>query len=187
VTEVWLPVLGHEGAYEVSDQGRVRSLDRWVDYRDGRRRWFAGKVLATGRLPEMGYLTVHLSGHTLTVHTIVAKAFIGASPFEGAQVRHLDGVATNNTPANLAWGTPAQNGADKRRHRNSYQLARTHCPLGHVLEEPNLIVALVRRGKRGCLACDRGRGALRKAAKKGLCKSLQVEADRAFEKIMGSS
>jgi hypothetical protein len=49
------------------------------------------------------------------VHVLVCEAFHGPRP-DGAQVRHLDGNRFNNTPSNLAWGTPQENSDDKRRH-----------------------------------------------------------------------
>lgn len=39
----WLPVVGWEGYYEVSDQGQVRSVERVVTYRDGRSRRYDEK------------------------------------------------------------------------------------------------------------------------------------------------
>lgn len=49
------------------------------------------------------------------VHALVLEAFVGPRP-EGMECRHLDGDPTNNALANLAWGTRAENIADKRRH-----------------------------------------------------------------------
>jgi hypothetical protein len=51
------------------------------------------------------------------VHVLVALAFLGPRPFDGALVRHLDDVPTHNTPDNLWWGTRADNEADKKRNR----------------------------------------------------------------------
>lgn len=51
-----------------------------------------------------------------TVHPLVCAAFHGPRPSTAHQVRHLDGVRTNNLPGNLRWGTHAENEADKRRH-----------------------------------------------------------------------
>jgi hypothetical protein len=48
-------------------------------------------------------------------HRLVAEAFHGPAP-EGMECRHLDGTRDNNRPSNLAWGTPVENAADRRRH-----------------------------------------------------------------------
>lgn len=49
------------------------------------------------------------------IHNLVLLAFIG-SPEKGQECRHLDGNPTNNTSANLRWGTKQENALDKRRH-----------------------------------------------------------------------
>lgn len=53
---------------------------------------------------------------SVSVHTLVCRAFHGTRPSEIHEVRHLDGNRDNSRPDNLAWGTPSQNEADKRRH-----------------------------------------------------------------------
>ena len=114
--ERWRQVLGFEGFYEVSNMGRVRSVCRLVNCLKGER-VIEGRILKQ-RLGSSGYLSVMLSkgeaGETKTpVHRLVAIAFIAEG---GSIVRHLDGCATNNHASNLAWGTHADNEADKLRH-----------------------------------------------------------------------
>lgn len=53
---------------------------------------------------------------TTPVHRLICEAFHGAKPSDKSVVRHIDGSRTNNLPENLAWGSYAQNEADKRRH-----------------------------------------------------------------------
>lgn len=53
---------------------------------------------------------------TTPVHRLVCAAFHGEPPTAHSVVRHLDGNRSNNEPANITWGTYAQNEADKRRH-----------------------------------------------------------------------
>lgn len=55
---------------------------------------------------------------SVSVHRIVCRAFHGEPPI-GAEVRHLNGVASDNRPANLKWGTHAENLADMRLHGTS--------------------------------------------------------------------
>jgi predicted XRE-type DNA-binding protein len=111
--ERWLPVAGHEGLYEVSDQGRVKSLPRQT--RSGLR---GGKVLKP-RFKSNGYLQVglHREGvmRTETVHTLVLTAFVGSRP-EALQCCHSDGDPANNRLENLRWGTAKENIADKLKH-----------------------------------------------------------------------
>jgi hypothetical protein len=104
--ELWEPIAGWEGLYEVSTHGRVRSLDR-----PGRR----GRILK----PFGKYLAVTLNadGFQLdrSVHRIVAETFI-PNPDDLPLVRHLDDDRSNNNVFNLEWGTQADNMADARRN-----------------------------------------------------------------------
>ncbi len=95
--EEWVPIAGYEGLYEISDQGRVRSLD----YR------------CTGRIqvlkPGMyggGYLQVGLCKNGkrehYKVHRLVAEAFLANA--EGLpEVNHRDENKQNNCVDNLEW------------------------------------------------------------------------------------
>ena len=115
--ERWLPVVGYEGFYEVSDMGRVRSLPRLV--RRGR-----GTQFVRGRILEQirgcgGYLCVNLYkagiGHSARVHSLVLEAFNSPRP-DGMGCRHLDGNPENNKLANLRWGTQRENREDCVAH-----------------------------------------------------------------------
>lgn len=124
--ERWLPVVGYEGQYEVSDHGRVRSLDRVVMQRKKRgavvsqryqgalKRQLA--IFQEGRLARM---TVNLSQggqkKVWSVHCLVLKAFVGPRP-DGMEGCHWDGNPANNRLSNLRWDTPAGNLADAMRH-----------------------------------------------------------------------
>jgi hypothetical protein len=112
--ERWKPVPGCEGAYEVSDLGRVRSLERRVEYRDGRGRRQRGRVLKL--LPDgNGYLRANLAGATRHVHVLVLEAFDRPRP-AGMEACHGPGGKTDNRLSNLRWATRSENlGADKHR------------------------------------------------------------------------
>lgn len=142
--ERWVPIIGYEGHYEVSDQGRVKSLDKTIVQQDknGRsyKRTFPGRIRSLGLRPD-GYLCVTLSanGKTVTklVHQIVCEAFNGLRPDGMPHTRHLDGDKTNNRPSNLAWGTAKENMADVVIHGQNYQKRKTHCPAGHEYNSAN--------------------------------------------------
>lgn len=105
--ERWLPIRGYEGLYEVSDMGRVRSLDRVCS--DGKRR--KGRILRQGDNSD-GYLLAKLSHRgtvkTKTTHSLVAEAFIGRRPGKG-QVNHINGKRADNRVDNLEWVSRSQN------------------------------------------------------------------------------
>jgi len=113
--EAWRSVVGYEGIYEVSDRGRVHSLDRHSTDATGRVRIWKGRLLRLSQSPE-GYPRVglHRDGETrsVSVHRLVAEAFHG--PGEG-HVRHLNHARDDNRASNLAWGTPAENWHDSVR------------------------------------------------------------------------
>lgn len=111
MTEVWKPVVGYEGLYEVSDQGRVRSLDRTVTNKDGRSERHNGKILRSQKLHN-GYRELYLSRNGRrkhrTIHSLVAEAFLGTRP-KGHDVMHIDGDRENNALDNLRFGTRSEN------------------------------------------------------------------------------
>ena len=92
--EIWCTINGYEGQYQVSDQGRVRSM-KFGKYR----------ILKPGRMTN-GYLQVHLCKNgekkMYLVHRLVAKTFI-PNPYNLQEVNHKDENKTNNFVQNLEW------------------------------------------------------------------------------------
>jgi hypothetical protein len=121
VTENWKAVVGFEGLYEVSDLGRVRSLDRvkWCGGLSQRGHWrkYKGQMLRPGACTKQGHLSVVL-GHGLDgrpVHTLVLAAFVGPCP-RGQEGLHGNGVAADNRLVNLRYGTRGENNRDATKH-----------------------------------------------------------------------
>lgn len=121
--EQWLPVVGLEGQYEVSDRGRIKGLARTIARRLGRGTNPNAEYFCQWRerirapyVTEDGYHQYKL-GHlgSVYVHVLVLGAFVGPCP-EGEEARHLDGMPGNNALANLCWGTPKANADDRTRH-----------------------------------------------------------------------
>jgi hypothetical protein len=151
VTERWLPVSDYEGLYEVSDQGRVRSLTHQTPkgIRYGRRL----KVPLRNGYPRVG---LYREGVQVTrmVHDLVTAAFLGPRP-EGTEVRHLDGNPQNATRTNLAYGTHGENQFDQVRHGTHFEANQTHCPADHEYTPENTKVD--KQGRRHCRKCQRAR------------------------------
>ena len=163
--EQWRAIPGYEGAYEVSDEGRVRSLDRAVRRVNpsGRvtTKAVTGKVLSPrlygGRRKEKRRLYVPLSRdgsvHAIAVAHAVLIAFDRAR--KGDEIAlHWDDDCRNNRLSNLRWGTHVENAHDTVRNGNHHNVKKTHCPRGHEYTEKNTRIDK-RTGGRLCRACAR--------------------------------
>ena len=110
--ERWLPVVGYEEIYEVSDFGSVRGLRRI----DAQGRSWAGKLMKPSTVH--GYLKIQLCNgrrRIFPVHNLVLAAFVGPRP-PGMDGCHNNGDKGNNSLVNLRWDTPKNNHADKKAH-----------------------------------------------------------------------
>lgn len=98
--EIWRPIEGYEGLYEVSSYGRVKSVDRY-DNNNHFRKSELMNFFYVG-----GYLRVVFSKNGIVkkylVHRLVAQAFI-PNPDNLPQVNHKDENKTNNNVDNLEW------------------------------------------------------------------------------------
>ena len=126
--EEWRPITGYEGMYEVSNLGRVRSVERYVLHStEGVVSLKKGKVLRAGL--RAGYPSVVLSKEGIhkssLVHRLVARAFpeICGEWFEGCQINHKDECKTNDIATNLEICTCSyNNGYGTRGERTSKKL-----------------------------------------------------------------
>ena len=157
--EQWRDIPGHPG-HQVSDHGRVRSLDRTITTANGHVRHYKGKILRTPLHPQTGYPHVNLwnrgESQVRYVHSLVAETFIGTRP-DGMEVCHNDGNKTHNNVANLRFGTQSENTLDRVAHGTHHEAVKTHCPRGHELFAENIPPSIAKLGRRTCLACARAR------------------------------
>lgn len=116
-SEEWRAVPGYEGFYEVSDQGRVRSLSRAWKSRYAVT-MFPGRILAQA-IKRNGYPVVSLSKNNsakqFLVHRLVLIAFVGPQPTD-MEACHENGIRTDARAANLRWDSRSANHQDKHRH-----------------------------------------------------------------------
>jgi len=185
----WRAVPGYEGLYEVSAAGAVRSLDRTesvtIKGRTSRRQRPGRRLSAPPN--SAGYPKVGLWSdgrvRTAGVHALVAEAFLGRRPV-GTEVRHLDGDASNNVVANLAYGTVSENAYDAVRHKTHGQTRKVTCPRNHALAGRNIMPSVAARGHRACLACSRAKNNVRHAKERGLpIPDLRDRADYHYRQI----
>ena len=101
--EVWRDIEGYEGLYQVSDQGRVKSLGR---------KWRKSERILNPVVRHDGYVVVGLySGgkpKTFKVHRLVCEAF-HENPDNKPQVNHINEIKTDNRACNLEWCTAEEN------------------------------------------------------------------------------
>jgi hypothetical protein len=165
MNERWLPISGWEGAYSVSDRGRVRSERRIV--RQSRNRYGADfdrtvpeRILKPGMVRGYERVSLQRDGRTqsLAVHRLVLTAFVGPCP-DGMEACHGDADRTNNTLANLRWDTKSANCKERTLQGGSPNARKTHCPQGHPYSPEN---TRMDGGSRKCKTCRSRRAVERK-------------------------
>lgn len=109
--EEWRDIPGFNGWYQVSDQGRVRSVDhrvRLVAHGIETTRLVRGRILRAAPSAS-GHLSVVLGrGNTRAVHVLVMLAFAGPCP-AGHEVLHRNHTPSDNHLTNLKYGTRGEN------------------------------------------------------------------------------
>lgn len=99
MSEIWRDIAEYKGLYEVSNIGRVRSLNYGG----------TGKIVVlTLSRTNNGYLCCNLSGKTHFVHRLVAAAFLPRD-LSRPHIDHIDGDRQNNCIENLRWCTAKEN------------------------------------------------------------------------------
>lgn len=95
--ELWKDIEGYEGRYQVSNEGRVKSLDFVVIRKNGRQHTIKGKILSQ-YIDDRGYLRCGVG----KIHKLVAEAFV-SNPNGYRTIHHKDHNKLNNNANNLEW------------------------------------------------------------------------------------
>ena len=102
--EIWKPVVGYEGLYEVSNLGRLRSVERIVKRPEGE--WHYKERILRAHKTNKGYLRTRLYrngvAQTLSIHRLVLTAFV-PNPQNLPMINHKNEKVWDNRLDNLEW------------------------------------------------------------------------------------
>jgi len=117
--EIWKFVVGYEGLYEISNFGKIRSVNRIINHSSGGTRLYPGKILSPSTDKD-GYLHIHLSKEGklkyFRIHRLVYHAFKGELPKE---IDHKDRNKLNNNIKNLRPATNSLNQGNREAPKNN--------------------------------------------------------------------
>lgn len=103
--EIWKDIVGYEGKYQVSNMGRVKSLNYKYTGK--------AKILRPVKNNRCGYLFVNLCKNgnrkNYTVHRLILMTFSPVDNMDELDINHIDEDKTNNNLLNLEWGTHKEN------------------------------------------------------------------------------
>lgn len=110
--EIWKPIEGYEGQYEASNTGYIKSIERDVMRKDGKKYHRKERILKTW-VDRGGYLQVSLydkkrKKKTCKVHRLIGLTFLRTVEGKG-EINHIDEDKTNNAVWNLEWCTRKEN------------------------------------------------------------------------------
>lgn len=146
--ELWKPIVGYEGLYEVSNKGRVKSLGRPAPSKMTSALYQYQPRVMRPTLDEQGRPRVQLSAgdhqrRMVFVHKLVLTAFVGPRP-AGLMCCHYNDDSTDNRLANLRWDTPEANYRDAVRNGKlpgARYTGRAVCGIAVGVQEKAAIVA----------------------------------------------
>jgi hypothetical protein len=142
--DVWRPVLGYEGFYEVSGAGQVRSLPRTITYPTGRVRTYRGQLMEQKpdrRGRRCVKLTLNGQPTMRYVSVLALEAFHGPRP-EGTEAAHRNDNASDDRIGNLHWTSHQINCFERTANGRDADANKTHCKHGHAFTEENTRVRI---------------------------------------------
>ena len=120
--EIWKPLKGYEGYYEISNLGKVKSIKRYKKNKS-KLQIVEEKILSLYTNPKNGYVYVYLCKDgkykNVRLHRLVAENFID-NKNNYPQINHIDGNKTNNVVSNLEWCTASYNIKDLHKRNGTY-------------------------------------------------------------------
>jgi hypothetical protein len=122
--EIWKDILNYENIYQISNFGRVKSIERKLNTGNNFFRIKKENILKQ-QSNKRGYSTCILTKNNkiqgVLIHRLVAQAFL-PNPKNKPQVNHINGIKSDNNISNLEWNTSSEN--NKHAHLNKLNNAR---------------------------------------------------------------
>lgn len=118
--EIWKPVSGYEGLYEISSYGQLKRLGGYTPrIRNGYKsdEIYHGEIILKSGINKKGYVVNDLYHHngkkhirkSILIHRLVAQEFIDEQPIDKPQVNHKNGIKNDNYYKNLEWCNNQEN------------------------------------------------------------------------------
>lgn len=123
-TEIWKDIKGFEGLYQVSNLGRVKSVDRYIETKNGKKQHWNEKLIAScdnGKGYKAVYLRKNGKNYMKYVHRLVGESFLGN--IKSYDINHKDFDRSNNKLSNLVITTRLENiqySRDNGRYKNAF-------------------------------------------------------------------
>lgn len=136
MNEVWKDIYGYEGLYQISNRGRVKSLDRVVE--TSKRYTVRGRILKQGHTGHYYFVNLAKNGtcENKYIHRMVAEAFI--PNIDGCNfVNHIDENTKNNCVENLEWCTAKHNANHGTRNKKISEALKNKITNQRVVYEYN--------------------------------------------------
>lgn len=124
--EIWIDVIGFDGTYQCSTEGRIKSVDRFVNSRGGSKRLCKETMLKI-KTSTRGYSIVGLSKNGIikwfALSRLVYQSFKGLT---NLQIDHINEIKTDNRLVNLQPLSVYDNNIKSKRHNKTSKYPGVH-------------------------------------------------------------
>ena len=167
--EIWKDIEGYEGLYQVSNMGRIKSLEKTCNSYNGKSEFCrtVKERIRAQTFTSGNYLHTCLSKNgihkTQRIHRLVAKAFLD-NPLNKETVDHINTIRTDNRVCNLKWATQSEQFTDNEISKERMRISRSENGKKAAKERQKLMVEALKRKVR-CITTGKEFKSITEAAK----------------------